>query len=150
MKSRKVRADGQLTALAGEFLVAGELARRGLQVSVTFGNAKAIDLFAHDAERDKTFKVQVKSLRKPNFFPLSPDSKIPGEVMYVFVLLNAPTKSPRFFVVPGKDLAADPNKFGKWYAHYKTFPGIGVKYLTPYEENWRAFFGGKECVTSLL
>jgi len=31
------KIDGQITNLAGEFLVAGELARRGLQVSMTFG-----------------------------------------------------------------------------------------------------------------
>ncbi|GLW61739.1 hypothetical protein Hthe01_20880 [Hydrogenophilus thermoluteolus] len=44
---KKRRADGQVTGLAGEFFVAGELLKRGLQTSITFGNAKAIDIFAH-------------------------------------------------------------------------------------------------------
>lgn len=30
-----------------EFFVAGELLKRGLQTSITFGNAEAIDIFAH-------------------------------------------------------------------------------------------------------
>ena len=36
--------DFQITAMAGEFLTAGKLFKRGYQVSVTFGNAKAIDI----------------------------------------------------------------------------------------------------------
>lgn len=59
---KKARIDGQLTALAGELFVAAELLRRGLQTSVTFGNAKAIDLFAHNPRSGISFNVQVKSL----------------------------------------------------------------------------------------
>jgi len=63
----KTRVDGGLFALAGEFFVAAELLKRGFQTSVTFGNAKAIDLLAHNAAIDHTFAVQVKALRKTNF-----------------------------------------------------------------------------------
>jgi hypothetical protein len=38
--------DKNNSALAGEFLVAGELSRRGYSVSITMGKAKAIDIFA--------------------------------------------------------------------------------------------------------
>jgi hypothetical protein len=65
-RTTKPRADGQLSALAGEFFVAAELLKRGLQTSVTFGNAKAIDLLAHNPAIDHTFPVQVKALRKKN------------------------------------------------------------------------------------
>lgn len=51
----KTRADGQLSALAGEFFVAAELLKRGFQTSVTFGNAKAIDLLAHNPAIDQYF-----------------------------------------------------------------------------------------------
>ena len=34
------------THLAGEFLVAGELSRRGYPVSITMGNAKSVDIYA--------------------------------------------------------------------------------------------------------
>jgi hypothetical protein len=59
------RVDGQVTALAGEFFVAAELLKRGLQTSVTFGNAKAIDLLAYNPKTKRTFTVQVKALRPP-------------------------------------------------------------------------------------
>lgn len=42
----KQRADGQESGLAGEFFVAAELLKRGLQTSLTLGNGKSIDLFA--------------------------------------------------------------------------------------------------------
>ncbi len=40
----KIRPDQQLTGMAGEFLTVGKLFKRGYQVSVTFGNAKGIDV----------------------------------------------------------------------------------------------------------
>ncbi len=45
---KKARVDGNITGLAGELFVAAELLKRGLQTSITFGNAKQIDLFAHN------------------------------------------------------------------------------------------------------
>ena len=52
---KKPRVDGQMTGLAGELFVAAELLKRGLQTSVTFGNAKAIDLLAYNQEVQKEF-----------------------------------------------------------------------------------------------
>ncbi len=66
MEKKKQRADGQLTSLAGEFFVAAELVKRGLQTSVTFGNAKAIDLLTYNPNTRQNFTVQVKSVRKKN------------------------------------------------------------------------------------
>jgi len=53
---KKTRSDGQLSALAGEFFVAAELLKRELQTSVTFGNAKAIDLLAYNPKINCTFQ----------------------------------------------------------------------------------------------
>ena len=47
--TKKPRIDGQITGLAGELFVAAELLKRGLQTSVTFGNAKSVDLLAYDS-----------------------------------------------------------------------------------------------------
>ncbi len=60
----KARSDGQMIGLSAEFFVAAELLKRRIQTSVTFGNAKAIDLLAHNGSTGKTFSVQVKALRK--------------------------------------------------------------------------------------
>ena len=48
-QTTRPRADGQISGLAGEFFVAAELLKRDIETSVTFGNAKAIDLLAHNS-----------------------------------------------------------------------------------------------------
>jgi hypothetical protein len=48
------------SALAGEFLVAGELSRRGYSVSITKGKAKAIDIFASTRDGTK-IAIDVKT-----------------------------------------------------------------------------------------
>ena len=47
--------DQQLTGMAGEFLTVGKLFKRGYQASVTFGNAKAIDVLVYNPENDKSY-----------------------------------------------------------------------------------------------
>jgi hypothetical protein len=85
------RVDGQVTGLAGEFFVAAELLKRGLQTSVTFGNAKAIDLLAFNPTTLRSFTVQVKAIRKKNVFPIA-HSRVNAQHIYVFVVLNGPTE----------------------------------------------------------
>lgn len=55
--TKKPRIDGQITGLAGELFVAAELLKRGLQTSVTFGNAKSVDLLAYDSHSKQSFAV---------------------------------------------------------------------------------------------
>src|SRR3990172_3687553 len=49
------------TGMAGEFLVAAELNRRGFQAAVTFGSAKRADVYALDSESDRLARIEVKS-----------------------------------------------------------------------------------------
>jgi hypothetical protein len=133
------RTDGQVTGLAGELFVAAELLKRGLQTSVTFGNAKAIDLFAHNPTTGRTFTVQVKALRQKNFFLIS-HAKIETGDVYVFVLLNKPRQAVRYFIVPGRTLARAPERFTKYFKDPK-MPGIHPKTFTElgYEDAWGVF-----------
>lgn len=133
---KKSRADGQLTGLAGEFFVAAELLKRGLQTSLTLGNAKAVDLFARNAG-GRTFPIQVKALRSKNYF-LIDSARIDAQCVYVFVILNKPGEATEFFIVPGGELASTPDKFGKWFQVPK-WPGIHPKDLTAYRDNWMLF-----------
>ena len=135
---KKERVDGQMTGLAGEFFVAAELLKRGLQTSLTLGNAKAIDLFATNDKTGKTFTVQVKALRRKNFFPLDAN-KIHRGCIYVFLVLNENGVSPDYYIVPGEDLFVQPEKFGKWFLNYKTFPGVQPKDLAEYHDKWEIF-----------
>jgi len=131
------RADGQLTGLAGEFFVAAELLKRGLQTSVTFGNAKAIDLLAFNPKTRRSFTVQVKALRKPAQFPISHD-RVEREHIYVFVLLNSPGVPVQYFIVPGTILADQPARFTKWFLDRK-FPGIPPSALKDFADAWHVF-----------
>jgi len=133
----KTRIDGQITGLAGEFFVAAELLKLGLQTSVTFGNAKQIDLFAHNSQTGKSFNIQVKALRTNNYFPIK-YAKIEAQQIYVFVLLNKPGKAVQYFVVPGSLLANEPQRFGKSFQDPK-FPCIHPKSLAEFEGAWSYF-----------
>jgi hypothetical protein len=131
------RVDGQITGLAGELFVAAELLKRGLQTSVTFGNAKAIDLLAFNPSTERTFSVQVKAVRKPNVFPIAHARVSPLHV-YVFVVLNKPEERVQYYVVPGSVLFHEPDRFSKWFRDPK-FPGINVKLLKDFENCWEIF-----------
>ncbi len=136
-RTKPKRADGQVTGLAGELFVAAELLKRGLQTSVTFGNAKAIDLLAYNPETEKSFTVQVKSVRKRNAFPISRD-RVKENHTYVFVILNKPGVEVQYFIVPGALLVNESERFTKWFVDPK-FPGIPPAALEPYENGWHVF-----------
>jgi hypothetical protein len=140
-KPKKPREDGQITGLSGELFVAAELLKRRLQASVTFGNAKAIDLLAYNPVTKQNFTVQVKALRKTNYF-LIKHSSIVAEHIYVFVILNGPKQAVQYFVVPGTNLAEEPHRFGKDF-HHPTMPGIHPKSLKEFADAWH-YFGGAD------
>jgi hypothetical protein len=133
---KKVRVDGQKTGLAGEFFVAAELLKRDLQVSITFGNAKQIDLFARHPEGKQTFTVQVKALRSKNFFPIG-SKDINADHIYVFVILNKPGKPVEYFIVRGQQLLDE--REGYRYLSDPKFPGISPGELTQFVDAWSTF-----------
>jgi hypothetical protein len=133
------RVDGQVTGLSGELFVAAELLKRGIQTSITFGNAKAIDLLAHNPDTGRNFTIQVKAIRKKNVFPIS-HSKINAAHVYVFVVLNLPGEAVQYFIVPGAILSAEPERFTHWFLDPK-FPGFNWRILPEqgFENGWDLF-----------
>lgn len=136
-RTGKTKLDGQMSGLAGEFFVAAELLKRGIQTSVSFGNAKAIDLFAHNERTGQRFTIQVKSLRRPNYFLIDPE-KVHADHTYVFVLLNEPGKPVQYFILRGHDLLDRTQDFGNSFKIQK-MPGILPGKLKQFEDNWKAF-----------
>ena len=123
------RKDGQQSGMAGEFLVAGKLFKLGYQVGVTMGNAKAIDLLVENPRTNQPVSVQVKTLRKKNYFPLKRE-QIHANHIYVFVILNDTDENETFYVISGKTMLEDINRFfGSSYTREKpsTFPGVYYK-----------------------
>jgi PD-(D/E)XK endonuclease len=99
--------DKQITGLAGEYFVAAELLKRGWQVAITLGNAKAIDMIATNEEGNTTHRIQVKTLRtSPNVFTLQTE-KVKPEDFYIFVYLNGEDEQPSYFIVKGEELIAN-------------------------------------------
>lgn len=130
-----VKADRNMTGLAGELFVAAELLKRGLQTSITFGNAKQIDLLAHNPRTGHTFTIQVKSLRYKNYFPIR---EIKEQHTYVFVILNEPGKAVQYFIASGKHLRGDPVKYA--YVDPKAgFNGLYAKTILGLEDDWDVF-----------
>lgn len=107
----KARSNAGNTHIAGEMFVAAELAKRGYSVSLTMGNAKAVDLFA---ELDgHAICVQVKALaHKRNVgWPLPDKQKILPNVLYVCVVLNELHEPPTYYVLPPEKVL----EHGRWY-----------------------------------
>ncbi|MGZ4873122.1 MAG: hypothetical protein ACXV99_14625 [Candidatus Angelobacter sp.] len=136
------RPDFQTTGMAGEFLTVGKLFKRGYQAAVTFGNAKGIDVLVHNPSTDHTFAVQVKTLRGKNCFPIRKES-LKTEHVYVFIVLNKFEAAEDFFIVPGKDILAEIDKFfGSSYRNpekQSSMPAINYGPLKPYKDNWSIF-----------
>ncbi len=89
------------TGLSGEYFVAAEMLRRGFNVGITMGNAKAIDILAEKGGQQ--FIIQVKAIfKKKNVgWPIMRD-QVNETIFYVFVNLNGDKMSePDYFIATG-------------------------------------------------
>ena len=119
--------------LAGEFLVAGELARRGYPVSITMGNAKSVDLFADT--RKGAIKIDAKAGRAKGNWPVNNQSVQP-DVYYIFVHLGTETQiknnePPEYFIVTGIEI-----KSQKLVDTWGTRTGIRYQSLGDFKGKW--------------
>ena len=48
-------------AIAGEFAVLSQLSLRGYDANMTLGHTKGVDILVSDPEKNKMFKVEVKT-----------------------------------------------------------------------------------------
>ncbi|GJD54749.1 hypothetical protein [Methylobacterium dankookense] len=108
------RSNAGNTHIAGEMFVAAELAKRGYSVSLTMGNAKAVDLFAE--RNGNAICIQVKAIaHKRNVgWPLPFNkAKIIDKVLYVCVILNEVGEAPTYYVLPPHEV----RERGRWYTN---------------------------------
>ena len=123
------------THLAGEFLVAGELSRRGYPVSITMGNAKSVDIYADTTAG--VIRVDAKAGRSKSNWPIAKEN-INEDQYYIFVYLQTEKKigknePPEYFVVTGKEILSN-NLIKAW----KTRQGIPYSNLNTdwYRGSW--------------
>ena len=90
--------------LAGEFLVAGELLRRGIMAAVTYGNAKKADVVAVNGS--KAASLEVKSTSEAKWVL---GGTLPEAAGSIWVLVHLPTDTlqpPAYYVLTGAELRA--------------------------------------------
>lgn len=92
------------TGNAGEYFVAGELARREFIAAVPMSNTKDFDILAINRESHKQFAIRVKTTRYKQkvWSPGVKNENIVGDnIMYIFVSLNE-LDIPEYHIVPSK------------------------------------------------
>lgn len=90
--------------LAGEFLVAGELLRRGIMAAVTYGNAKKADVIAVNGPR--ALAVEVKSTSEAKWVL---GNSLPELDQRIWVLVHLPhedAEPPQYYVLAAEELRA--------------------------------------------
>jgi len=112
---------GQLTGMAGVYLVSAELSRRGFIASPTARNARGADILVTDQNCTHAYSLQVKTNGKnASFWLLNPHAKKMVSPTHFYVLVNILRDGHEFFVVPSQVVAGkmDVAKQGKstWYS----------------------------------
>jgi hypothetical protein len=149
-----------LTALAGEFLVAGQLCLRGYVASLTLKNYPGVDIFALNPRTNKQVAIQVKATKVPRLRPSTPRPPstyprgtyfVPESVgehpdqPFVFVAIG-PGNEVEFFVVPGVSVAEISETERQAYLEYVRGEGrvvrdlqprmISLESLAPFRDRW--------------
>ena len=151
--------------MAGEFLVAAELNRRGIHAAVTYGSAKRADVYAFATNSERLARIEVKST------PMGSAKWVLGErvldkqgwlnnVFWILVILPEPhpasptttdevrgKHAPRFYVYTSTEIGEHVLGLHEEYArkfkerHGRAFQGPGVVQLptahaAAFEDRW--------------
>lgn len=115
MKNGKLNS--VLSGVAGEYLVAGELSRRGYIASITLRNSKGVDILVTNEKATKTAAIQVKSrYSKGTAWVLNEKAERyhAPNLFYAFVSLNY-GEAADFYIVPSHVVAETIKKHNrKW------------------------------------
>lgn len=104
-------SDKILRGVAGEYLVAGELSKKGIIASITLRNTKGMDILASNSDASKSVGIQVKTTIYPRTnYPSwilneKAETYFSDTLFYIFVLLKQGDERPDFYIVPSKDVA---------------------------------------------
>jgi len=97
-----------LSGVTGEYLVAGELSRKGYIAALTSRNAKGIDMLASNETATKSVGIQVKTNQGDSrkwMLRDKADEYFADNLFYVFVNLNSGRSYCEYFIVPSKVVA---------------------------------------------
>ena len=100
--TKTTQARKHAIGLAGEFLVAGELLRRGILAAVTYGNAKKADVVAFHEGR--SVSIEVKSTSEAKWVI---GGTLPQETRSLWALVHLPRdlkQPPQYFILTSAEL----------------------------------------------
>lgn len=104
MKTNDNELSTILVGVAGEYLVAGELSRRGFIAAITLRNSRGIDILVSRPGGKASASIQVKTaLNGTGSWQLNKSDEIPKgpNHYYVFVVLNGRDGHPEYHIVKG-------------------------------------------------
>jgi len=117
----------QRSGMRGVFLVAAELAGRGLTVSLTSRNAKGADLLVTDQSCNRAYSVEVKTNgTRANFWLLNRGAQELSSPSHVYVLVNLhrDLNAVEYYVVPSGFVAhnvkVERSARATWYSIVKS------------------------------
>jgi hypothetical protein len=144
-----------LLNLAGEYRVCSELNKRGVFATVTYGNHKAVDVYAINDHKDRAVKIEVKTSQQGNFVtrlgPKRDDDNGHSPDFWVLFQIRPVedgTFGERFFVLTHKEIVRAQtarNKLyaAKYFARNKRqfdFSGgvdsVRIEDVEPFEDQW--------------
>ena len=105
------KKDKILRGVAGEYLVAGELSKKGYIASITLRNTRGMDILVSNSDASKSTGIQVKTTIYPRkeypswMLREKAEDYYSDTLFYVFVLLKDGDERPDFYIVPSKDVA---------------------------------------------
>lgn len=108
LEKEKIKLDSVLTGITGEYLVAGELSRRGYVASITLRNTRGIDITATNKDASKSVGIQVKASsgnQRSWILNKKGEDFYSDTLFYVFVNLKSIDERSDFFIVPSKIVA---------------------------------------------
>ncbi len=106
-RRRPPKLSGIQAGIAGEYLVAAELSRRGYVASVTLRNTRGIDILASNQDATKSVGIQVKASQRATadwVMTKKAEQDLAENLCYVFVCLP-PDAPASFYIVPRKVVA---------------------------------------------
>jgi len=125
--------DKILRGVAGEYLVAGELSKRGIIASITLRNTKGMDILASNSDASKSVGIQVKTTIYPRreypqwMLGEKAEDYFSDTLFYVFVLLKNGEERPDFYIVPSKVVAEQTKKNHQEYLNKGLARGVNLK-----------------------
>jgi len=126
--------------MVGEYGVCAELHKRGIHASITYGNAKAVDVYI--IKGNKAWKVQVKTSTKKTahtkFFQDYYDEQKPHPDFWISVHFDPKTLQTDFYVLTHEEVKREQmivNGMDKC-EYIDGFDKIPFKQLEPYKDRW--------------